>query len=69
MFLRLECTVSVFTLRTMICMTLRTGIFNYHGNDHVIEYNKIHDAVKECLDMNAIYTRNEYVPQWRRAVL
>ena len=29
-------------------------IFNYHGNDHVIEYNKIHDAVKECLDMDAI---------------
>ena len=44
-------------------------IFNYHGNDHVIEYNKIHDAVKECLDMDAIYTRNEYVPQWRGSVI
>lgn len=44
-------------------------IFNYHGNDHVIEYNKIHDAVKECLDMDAIYTRNEYMPQWRGTVI
>lgn len=44
-------------------------IFNYHGNDHIIEYNKIHDAVKECLDMDAIYTRNEYVPQWRGSVI
>lgn len=44
-------------------------IFNYHGNDHIIEYNKIHDAVKECLDMDAIYTRNEYMPQWRGTVI
>lgn len=44
-------------------------IFNYHGNDHIIEYNKIHDAVKECLDMDAIYTRNEYMPQWRGSVI
>jgi len=44
-------------------------IFNYHGNDHIIEYNKIHEAVKECLDMDAIYTRNEYMPQWRGSVI
>lgn len=44
-------------------------IFNYHGNDHIIEYNRIHDAVKECLDMDAIYTRNEYMPQWRGSVI
>ena len=44
-------------------------IFNYHGNDHIIEYNKIHDAVKECLDMDAIYTRNEYMPQWRGNII
>ena len=44
-------------------------IFNYHGNDHIIEYNKIHDAVKECLDMDAINTRNEYMPQWRGTVI
>lgn len=44
-------------------------IFNYHGNDHIIEYNRIHDAVKECLDMDAIYTRNEYMPQWRGNVI
>lgn len=44
-------------------------IFNYHGNDHIIEFNKIHDAVKECLDMDAIYTRNEYMPQWRGNII
>lgn len=44
-------------------------IFNYHGNDHIIEYNRIHDAVKECLDMDAIYTRNEYMPQWRGNII
>ena len=44
-------------------------IFNYHGNDHIIEYNKIHEAVKECLDMDAIYTRNEYMPQWRGNII
>lgn len=44
-------------------------IFNYHGNEHIIEYNKIHDAVKECLDMDAIYTRNEYMPQWRGNII
>ncbi len=44
-------------------------IFNYHGNDHIIEFNKIHDAVKECLDMDAIYTRNEYMPQWRGTII
>lgn len=44
-------------------------VINYHGNDHIIEYNKIHDAVKECLDMDAIYTRNEYIPQWRGTVI
>lgn len=25
--------------------------------------------IKECLDMDAIYTRNEYVPQWRGSVI
>lgn len=44
-------------------------IFNYHGNDHIIEFNKIHEAVKECLDMDAIYTRNEYMPQWRGNII
>lgn len=44
-------------------------IFNYHGNDHIIEFNKLHDAVKECLDMDAIYTRNEYMPQWRGNII
>lgn len=44
-------------------------IFNYHGNEHIIEYNRIHDAVKECLDMDAIYTRNEYMPQWRGNII
>lgn len=44
-------------------------IFNYHGNNHIIEYNRIHDAVKECLDMDAIYTRNEYMPQWRGNII
>lgn len=44
-------------------------IFNYHGNDHIIEFNKIHDGVKECLDMDAIYTRNEYMPQWRGNII
>ena len=44
-------------------------IFNYHGNDHIIEFNEIHDAVKECLDMDAIYTRNEYMPQWRGNII
>ncbi|BCJ93854.1 hypothetical protein acsn021_14230 [Anaerocolumna cellulosilytica] len=40
-------------------------IINFGGNDHIFEYNKIHDAVKECLDMDAIYTRNEISPQQR----
>ncbi len=43
-------------------------IINYGGNDHIFEYNKIHDAVKECLDMDAIYTRNENSPQQRGTV-
>ncbi len=44
-------------------------IFNYHGNEHIIEFNRIHEAVKECLDMDAIYTRNEYMPQWRGNII
>ncbi len=43
-------------------------ILNFGGNDHIFEYNKIHDAVKECLDMDAIYTRNEISPQRRGTV-
>ncbi len=43
-------------------------IINFGGNDHIFEYNKIHDAVKECLDMDAIYTRNEISPQQRGSV-
>ncbi len=43
-------------------------ILNFGGNDHIFEYNKIHDAVKECLDMDAIYTRNEISPQQRGSV-
>lgn len=43
-------------------------IINFGGNDHIFEYNKIHDAVKECLDMDAIYTRNEISPQQRGTV-
>lgn len=42
---------------------------NYHGNDNIIANNKIHDVVRECLDMDAIYTRNEYMPQWRGNVI
>ena len=44
-------------------------ILNFAGNDHIFEYNKIHDAVKECLDMDAIYTRNEISPQQRGTVI
>jgi hypothetical protein len=43
-------------------------IINFAGNDHIFEYNKIHDAVKECLDMDAIYTRNEISPQQRGSI-
>lgn len=43
-------------------------ILNFGGNDHIFEYNKIHDCVKECLDMDAIYTRNEISPQRRGTV-
>lgn len=43
-------------------------ILNFGGNDHIFEYNKIHDAVKECLDMDAIYTRNEISPQQRGTI-
>lgn len=43
-------------------------IINFAGNDHIFEFNKIHDAVKECLDMDAIYTRNEISPQQRGTV-
>lgn len=44
-------------------------ILNFGGNDHIFEYNKIHDAVKECLDMDAIYTRNEISPQRRGTII
>lgn len=43
-------------------------ILNFGGNDHIFENNKIHDAVKECLDMDAIYTRNEISPQRRGTI-
>ena len=69
MFRQLRCTAVVIHVANNDIYDAPHCIFNYHGNDHIIEFNKIHDAVKECLDMDAIYTRNEYMPQWRGNII
>ncbi len=51
--------VGVTVSHNEMCNSLHFAI-HYHGNDHIIEYNFIHDVVTDSSDAGAIYAGRQY---------